>query len=340
MSNGLSRFNYYLDNIEVQLQQAARERNPGLWLYSNDLRTPMFMLQALCRLYGSMHNQKKFDKLKDDFKLLEDGMGAIDYYENYAKVFLTNPNVPAPTRDYMQAQAREKIQHVNDILQNRNWLGKDDNRLQKIRKQLKALDWMKAKDEVKAIQSFYKEEIKEIKNFWNSSGAKFTEMEDHLHEFRRDLRWLSIYPQALQGMIQLVDTRPTKEAITKYLVDDIVHSKYNVMPARGTNKWLLLLEKNYFYALSWMIAETGKFKDEGLQFFAVAEAVQQTEGLKHDEAMQRAFNMLSAGNNPIPSILERSSALTATFIAERNLEELISGVEEISSGKTRNEATE
>ena len=50
-----------------------------------------------------------------------------------------------------------------------------------------------------------------------------------------------------------------------------------------------MLEKNYFYALSWLISETGKLKDEGLKFFAITEALQQTEGMSHDDALDQSF---------------------------------------------------
>src|SRR5687768_1626465 len=127
---GKLRFEYFLAKVESLLKQAATDKNPALWLYSNDLRTPMFMLEALCRIYSKMHNNKKFSKLKEHFKLLEDGLGAIDYYDNYAKIFLELPTVPAHIREYMQGQAREKIQHINDILISSQWLGDNPLRLQ------------------------------------------------------------------------------------------------------------------------------------------------------------------------------------------------------------------
>jgi hypothetical protein len=330
MKIGKSRFDYYLDKVESLLQQAAKDKNPALWLYTNDGRTPMFMLEALSRLYSNLHNKNKFSKLKEHFKLLEDGMGAIDYYENYAKIFLAHPTVPVHIREYMQAQAREKIQHLNDILNSNNWIGENPVRLAKIRKKLSEADWLPAKQEAKAIQAFYKSEIEEINKNFLEHGGKFTEMENQLHEFRRDLRWLSIYPQALRGMIQLTKSELAEDSTQKYLVDEIVHSKYNVMPDAGENEWFLLLEKNYFFALSWLIAETGKLKDEGLEFFAVTEALQQTEGLTHDAGLNKSFEILGTPANRITEILQEATAIVGEFMTEKNLDKLVYGLAHIN----------
>lgn len=335
MKNGTARFEFYLGKVEALFQQAAKEKNPALWLYNNDLRTPMFMLEALARLYAKLHNKNKFTKLKEHFKLLEDGLGAIDYYENYAKIFLAHPTVPVHIREYMQAQAREKIQHLEDVMLNNKWLGDNPVRIQKIRQKLSEAEWLQPKEEVKAVHAFYKAEIEEIKKEFQEHGGKFTQMEAQVHEFRRDIRWISIYPQALRGMIQLTTSQFKEENMEKYLVDEIVHSKYNIMPDAGNNEWFLMLEKNYFYALSWLIAETGKLKDEGLQFFAVTEALQQTEGLSHDDGLKKSFDILGVAQDSVGQILSRASEITSQFMKEQHLDKLIYGVARIRDAKNK-----
>ena len=334
MKNGIARFEFYLSKVETLLLQASKENNPALWLYSNDGRTPFFMLEALSRLYTSLHNKKKFTALKEHFKLLEDGMGAIDYYDSYAKLFLAHPSVPVHIREYMQGQAREKIQRLNDILINNEWLGKSPFRIQKIRKKLQEADWLQPKEEAKEVKRFYEKEIEKLKIFVQQTGERFTEMEAQVHEFRRDLRWLSIYPQALQGMIQLTNSGLKEKNTEKYLVDAIVHSKYNVMPDAGSNDWFVMLDKNYFYALSWMISETGKLKDEGLQFFAIAEALQQTEGMSHDDGINKSLEISGVEKDAIEKILTHASSITSAFIKEENLDKLIYGVAQIKNAKS------
>jgi hypothetical protein len=326
MKNGPNRFELYLQKITLLMQQASKEINPALWLYSNDARTPLFMLEALTKLYASLHNKKKFTKLNEHFKLLEDAIGAIDYYDNYAKLFLDHPTVPVHIREYLQAQMREKVQHLNDLLVSNKWLGNQPIRIKKMRKNLKTAGWMQPKKEAEAVQEFYGVEIKKIKEFVKKDNGHFTEMEAQVHELRRDLRWLSIYPQALQGMIQLTNSGMDEKSTEKYLTPEIVHSKYNVMPNEGNNKWFVLFDKNYFYALSWMIAETGKLKDKGLQFFAATEALEQTEKLSHRDAFNKSFEILDEEKDSIDKLLSYASEITRAFIKEKNMEKMIYGL--------------
>ena len=94
MKNGHARFEFHLQKLEDLLTNGAKQKNAGLWLYNNNLRTPLFMLEALAKLYSGLHDKKMFCKLKEHFKLLEDTLGQIDYYDAFAKEFATNKRIP------------------------------------------------------------------------------------------------------------------------------------------------------------------------------------------------------------------------------------------------------
>ena len=77
--------------------------------------------------------------------------------------------------------------------------------------------------------------------FINQKDFHFTNVEKDLHEFRRMIRWLSIYPQALRGCIQLNQSKSvTAKFLSKYLTKAITGSAYNVMPDAGDQKQFLL----------------------------------------------------------------------------------------------------
>ena len=137
MKNGIARFDYFLNKLQALLDQASKQKNPALWLYQHDARTPLFMLESLARLYAGIYNKKLFRKLDVEFKLLEDILGAIDYYDVFAKEFAANKHIPANVTNYLQAQSREKIQSLNEALREHGWLGSDSKRSDKIRKKLK-----------------------------------------------------------------------------------------------------------------------------------------------------------------------------------------------------------
>lgn len=124
MKPGLSRFNYFFDKLQLLFTTAAKQRNPALWLYRNDARTTLFMLEALSRMYADFHNKKRFTKLKVQVKLLEDALGAIDYYDNMARDLAAQKKVLAPSIGYLQAQSRRRSSGSTSYYQKKNgcWL--------------------------------------------------------------------------------------------------------------------------------------------------------------------------------------------------------------------------
>jgi hypothetical protein len=202
MKLGVNRFNYFIGQLQPMLIIAGKEKNPALWLYRNNARSPLFMLEALSKIYSSFHNNKKFAKIELHFKLMEDTLGAIDYYDMAAKDLEKNTKIPAVIFQYLHAQTREKIQQLNEILIEQDWLTPDKNRINKIQKKLIPVNWQKEDIEVNEINGFYGESIYHIASFMQGINFQFSDLESELHEIRRKLRWLSIYTQALGGTIQ------------------------------------------------------------------------------------------------------------------------------------------
>jgi hypothetical protein len=310
MKNGHTRFDFYLNPLEKLLHDAASNENPALWLYSNNARTPLFMLEGLAKLYSNLHNPKKFTKIGTHFKLLEDLLGAIDYYDAFSKQFSADKKISAKTKKFLQTKTAEKAELLNNLLTEKSWIGENANRLAKIRQKLNEADWLNDDVEMKAIEKFYRASISKINTFANEYKDGFTELETQVHELRRKLRWLSIYPQALQGCIQLTEKPAEDKNLAKYLTPEIVNSPFNKMPNLGVNKVLLMLEKDYFLSLSWMIAELGKLKDEGLRIIAL------------DEATGKSASDSAHTNE----ILAKASETVKTFFAEKNLDKILSGI--------------
>ena len=325
MIKGPARFDYYLNKLQLLFDKASKQKNPALWLYNNDGRTPLFMVEGLAKMYTQIHNKKKFTKLKEQFKLLEDTLGAIDYYDNIAKDISTNKKIPATVTSYLQAQTREKIQSLNEILVEKEWLSADNSRIKKIQKKLAEADWLKEEDEIKAINEFYGEAIYDITEFVHTDKCSFKNIEADVHELRRKLRWLSIYPHAMQGSIQLSKNKTAPKYLAKYLTKEITNSAYNKMPDAGDATYFLLLEQHYFYALSWMIAELGKIKDKGLHVIAVKEALQQTTKLAEEAAYKKAYQLLGTKQPTLEQLLKEAAATCKVYFDEQDLEHLVIG---------------
>jgi hypothetical protein len=329
MYKGEQRFIFFLDQLQTLLDKAAKQKNPALWLYTNNARTPLFMLEALAKMYTELHNKKKFTKIKEHFKILEDVLGAIDYYDAIAKDFVTKKNIPAAIVSYLQAQTREKIQSLNELLVEKKWFDKDENRIKKIQDKLNEADWLDEKEEIEQVREFYGKAIYEITEFIQKKKYHYENMEADVHELRRKLRWLSIYPQALQGCIQLTENKTAPKQLAKYLTKEIITSPFNKMPDAKDNKYFLLLGKNYFYALSWMIAELGNLKDNGLHIIALKEALQQTSGLSEAAAFKTAYQLAGKKQEQLQALLDKAEGITKIYFEEHNLEHLVVGTSKV-----------
>ena len=325
MKNGQARFDFFLTQLQTLLDKAAKQKNPALWLYQNNARTPLFMLEGLAKLYAGIHNKKKFTKLKAHFKLLEDAIGQIDYYDAFAKEFAGNKKIPATVVSYLQAQSREKIQSLNEILTEKDWIGSGKSRIEKIRKKLKKADWLDEPKDVEGIRDFYFSSINGILEFSNQKNFHFENVEKDVHELRRMLRWLSIYPQALKGCIQLSQAKKSPAYLSKYLTKAITGSPYNVMPDAGDLRYFLLLDKTRFYALSWMISELGNLKDSGLRLEVIKEALIQSGSTDEKAALIKARSFLGNRQLTEQQVLDQAEAILKTFCKEQNLESLVIG---------------
>jgi hypothetical protein len=329
MQQGIERFDYFLQQLQTLISKAAQQENPALWLYHNNARTPLFMLEALSKLYIDLHNKKKFTKLKAHFKLLEDALGAIDYYDSLAKELSTNKKIPANIVAFLQAQSSEKIQSLNELLIEKKWIGSEDTRIKKIAEKLAEADWLSPEKEMEAIADFYGKAIYEIIEFTQQNTYNFSNMEEQVHELRRKLRWLSIYPQALRGCVQLSTPTSTPKHLTKYLTKAITTSPFNKMPAMADCNEVLLLDKKYFFALSWMIAELGTLKDKGLKIMAIKEAIQQSTTKKDVAAFKETYTLIGAKEKKLPALLLTASQVAKSFFKEQNLEHLVIGLRKI-----------
>ena len=323
MTKGLGKFEFYLIQLDTILIAATKTKNPALYLYENDGRTNIFMLEGLAKLYAGMHNEKKFLKIKDSLKAVEDLLGAIDFYDSFAKDFTLDKKIPLTISKFMQAKKTEKLAQLNYLLEKKKWINSSKLRSNKIRKRLSKLDWKQQEEEILLIGKVYESSVTSINKFYKATGTAFTDVENQVHELRRKLRWLSIYPQALQGAVQLVNSNKVDKDVKKYLTKEITDSPYNKLPKQGTHKPVLYLEQNYFLALSFIISALGKLKDKGLRYLAIAEAVKGTEFISEALAMQKALKICGTKESAKADILNEAKIICNQFFGENNLEKMI-----------------
>jgi hypothetical protein len=322
MPVGKTRFMNYLNKMEAILDKAELAENPGQLIYEEDIRTPLFRLEGLSRLYKKINDHKKLKKLNEIFKDLEDRLGAIDFYDGFYKEFINEKKIPGLITIYIKEERDDKLEKLNHYLKEENWIGKHKKIFSKISKDLDEIKWLDEKNDTIAILDVYHDDIKKIIKKYKRKNRQFSDIENDVHEFRRQLRWISIYPQALGGLMQLKSNPQPPEFLKKYLTPEIINSPFNVMPDGSDLEYHIMLNADYFYALSWMIAELGKLKDEGLKIKILEDSIAHVYKTKED-VEQLVYSISNENQQTIPQILEQAQKLADSFFSENILANII-----------------
>jgi hypothetical protein len=311
---GNFQFEYYLNEAEKILGQVKPEdASPGFSLYKMNLRTPFFMLESLSRVFEYVYDKKIFDKLKKQTKAVEDALGNVDFFDGSLQIFNKIPEINEQVSENLKKELENARIHLDKLLIEENWL--NGKRIHKFRKNLKNFKWLKEKAQTKKIGKFYHEEISDTIKFIKENPV-FHDMENQVHELRRKLRWLSIYATATRGIFQLKETNERPSFLEKYLTPDIVNSPYNQFPVNPDLKYVIELDKNRFYALSWIIQELGRIKDTGL----LNESIIRFGETEHAQQTHHGINQ---------HLLEQAHEITQRFAVEENLQQLVIGIKKI-----------
>ena len=320
---GRERFIFFLNQVQIILKKATASENPAISVYEENIRTPFFMLEALTRIYQDIYGKKIFKKLKCFFKEIEDGLGSIDYYDGFYKEFITKKNTPSFIIDDLQRRKNKDVIALNKLLVENKWLTKNQKRIGKIIKNLDKVSWLPEIAETVKVKNVYTNSLSAIIEKFKNNDIIFNSIESDVHELRRELRWLSIYPQALRGLIQLKTSTQSPEVLKKYFTPEIITSQYNIMPDGSTLSEHIILNADFLYALSWIIAELGKLKDNGLRVIIIKESLIGALNITQNKAEELAYSICGENQMSLPDLLARSKIITTTFFEENILDNLM-----------------
>ena len=78
------RFTQFFARVDAILRDASaivHDDLPGQVVFQCNGRTPVFMLEALGRVYGKLDlDAKLFDRIRLETKIVEDALGAVDFW--------------------------------------------------------------------------------------------------------------------------------------------------------------------------------------------------------------------------------------------------------------------
>ena len=317
--DGLQRFRIQLEDLRSLVKGADKEKKngPGQYFFEAGTRTVFFKLQALARIYRSILDKKIFDSLYRDFKQLEDQLGKIDEYDFFLKDLSKENNLPELFLNYFKTGKENQIKTLDEMIINGNLLSGED-KIDQLLKSLEKVKWLEHEEERKMTAHFLAAEIYKIITQYADGNLSFNDIELGLHELRRKVRWISIYAQALNGLISLKPSMMMPAELQPYMTPEVVNSSFNRLPAvpEGINP--ITIQEPFFHALSWFINELGKLKDKGLWVIAVHDAIRK-QGIKSSEGLRITTQLISPDSLSIAGTLEKAERITDRFIYDNRV---------------------
>jgi truncated hemoglobin YjbI len=276
--------------------------NKALSFYTSNARTAFFMLQAIARLNSKAFNDRVAEMHLKRFKKLEDLLGAVDHYDALHKHLGAIRTAQPAVLAYFEKKRDKALNKLNKAI------SKSD--LQKELKQA-AVDLSVPHDavSVQQLKRAYQEEVDDVLAFFEENKDGFHAMEEHVHELRRKLRWLSIYAQAYGGLFELKSATKKPAWEKTYLTPEVIKSPFNKLPVSKAYFKKVQINKTRFYALSYMIQQLGIIKDEGLTQEALTKALRKTEDMDKKTAATAATAILKQKHTH-DSLLKKAFALT------------------------------
>ncbi len=312
-NSSFNPFLFYSNQLQALFAKAALQKNPALWLYNNNARTALFMLEALTKLHNEAFDEKIFSKWNNRFKKLEDELGQMDYYIEFEKEFKTKKKIPKEISIFLNSAITASAESLNQRLINKGWL---NGKLLDFNVKISKFYCQYDEAYLNEIKFALHEELQKIILFCEKLNYSFTDLEKEVHELRRKLRWISIYGQAFNGLIQLKKSSKKPSYKTNYFTKQILTSPYNKLPTRPKGTAILEYDSNSFFALSYVIKELGVLKDNGLKIEITTQAFAKTENITEVQANEKALKALGLKLNTETEILKTASDLLFTSLSK------------------------
>ncbi|MDQ3047626.1 MAG: hypothetical protein M3R27_08775, partial [Bacteroidota bacterium] len=240
---GPDRFDRQFKILESYYNKPV-ENNRAIDLYRHGARRPLFMLEALARIYYKITESEVFRKQLDYYKNLEDLLGQIDHYEGLLK---STSN--AIHTGYFLLKRKQAEADLNRELHSGEKF-KGLQKLKRFKKQLQSYKWPSEQKETAAVENLFRKEFRKIREKIISGELGYGDVEQ-VHELRRKLRWLSIYSEALDGMVVLGGSK--KKAFAKYRTKAIQGSAFSKLPKHKKPLSKIYFDHDHFFALCWIV---------------------------------------------------------------------------------------
>lgn len=228
-------------------------------IMSKDLRRQVFLLEGISKLYTNIHG-KPAERVYLGAKALEDRIG---HYSMTRSNLATAEKVGADPKAIAVLKAdMDASRAALKALVTSEWMPDAKGRLPGMRDIVEdwgEAKWGSAEKDLKAVKGELARRLEKIE----TTPFDMNELEDGIHELRRQLRWFPIYAESLNGLFQLDDTTNPVKAYEPMLQHPIASSKYVNLPSADREKDPIAIPKSVYCALMQLTLDLGSLKDAG-----------------------------------------------------------------------------
>lgn len=255
-----NRFETAIKSAEEKLALGPEKVNGG---WASGFRNDLFRLESLARIYEDYPGapKKVFTALDKDVKELEGALGK--YGEAFDQVGLAKAvKAPPELIEKLEVRLEKKTKALAEDLEHEGWFKRKKNPLRDIRDTLSKVKWLSYEEDRNFVLSATASEAKKVQKAIDNDDYDVNELQTGVHELRRNIRWISQYSSALNGLVLLDDKSCPIEAYRALTTTPWGNLKYvpdgperDIHPCR--------IPKCLFVGLSRQIELLGDVKDLG-----------------------------------------------------------------------------
>ncbi|MGQ0503829.1 MAG: hypothetical protein ACT4TC_00765, partial [Myxococcaceae bacterium] len=230
-------------------------------MMTQDLRRQVFLLEGQMRMYRGQYGEP-FEKLRARSEQFEDQLGQVSLYRGLVKLALEKS---APTEVVEHLQLEQKRAEAKAIrLIKQEWMPNPANRdqipgINRVVDAVTETNWPGYADD----RTQLKMELAKHLDGVVKDDFDMNDTEGGIHRLRRALRWVSVYIEATNGLMQLNDQINPLPEIAPLLEHPLATSKYMRLPPADREAARVDLPKSLYVAVAKWVQELGALKDKG-----------------------------------------------------------------------------
>ena len=229
-------------------------------MLEKDIRRQVFLLEGGLKFYKKAY--PSLEPLLVQAKALEDQLGLVKGTSSM-HALAVEKGAPKAVIDVLAHHANTARAALETLVKN-EWMPGKDGKIPAIATLVEtfaATPWMSYDDDKKFVHKEFGRRLKGIEKV--PYDMKQLQGDVGVHELRRNLRWVPIYAEALDGLVQTDPDRNPVKAYKPMLKEEIAESKFMRLPDAEYESKPIGVSKSLYAANMQLVLDFGDLKDRG-----------------------------------------------------------------------------